>query len=111
MKRILLAGALSLASIPANATTWYMLNFQNLTCHLPPRTIASPLAYETALRELGRFGGTKVYRYDDGTINGVSVTDSSVNLANMFFPSLAGCNAFIEYGLERGLLTKPDELK
>jgi hypothetical protein len=115
MRKSLLAAlaCLSLAS-PAFATDWYVLDYHRGECtrggDMGNPHVASPSAYEDALRQLGEFREKQIVRGDDGKIIGVVIGDTS-GMAMSYFATVVACEQTKQRAINNGLIGKPGELR
>jgi hypothetical protein len=60
-------------------------------------------------RQLGIFSSKTIRRDDAGKIDMVLIVDNT-GMAQMYFPSQAQCEAALQIGVDKGILTRPGEL-
>jgi hypothetical protein len=117
MKKLLLALAVALTTVmavPAHATDWWVLDFQEANCRLTKTlgypTLRTPYDFERAARQRGTFSGTFVAHKTDGSVGGVLVrTRPSVVIA--FFPTRSDCLLGVAAFKATGMVNDPNELR
>jgi hypothetical protein len=97
---------------------WYVLNAAAGECQVATEAarkaglpyLASPGFFEAMQKDRGNYGGTQIYRADDGSIRSVGITTIDNGLVMAYFPNFLLCEAALMHGIKNGQLHAPGEL-
>jgi hypothetical protein len=110
--------AICLVAEPAHATNWYILNAATGECEVAAQqarkqrlpALASPEAAEIDARHHGLFRDKKIFRYDDGEVGLVLITNTD-KMTLAYAVDLESCQIAARSWVDNGIIGKPGELR